>query len=237
MLAANHIDQGACYTNISTRKWIVMNVLGTCYRVFSETSLIKRLDEISSTFKSSDPDRIVKFSQLIWSLDPAILDAVRICICFENFFKAELLLKGYVIHRIDKGSLPAIYRYLAKDQSMRPIKISEIKLAEGLRWKRKNNYSFQSLSNFTIELSVFLRQQNYKSRLRMPTQLITSLERINRRRNTLHYLTNDISFYNQQIIDEVSCIKRCFNDFLVTRRNQLVRELNYPDIHLKQPLS
>ncbi len=153
-----------------------------------------------------------------------------------RIFKAQLLLNGYVIHKIDKQALTQGHKYLAKDQSTRPILISEIKVAEGLRWKRKNDYSFQSLSNFTLEFSIFFKQPQYKLKTKMPKELFTALEPINQKRNTLHYLAIDPGSYSQQIIDELICIRRCFNDFLVTKQNQLVKELNYPDIHSRKPL-
>src|SRR6266705_2238390 len=153
MLRANHIEQGSCYTSTLTRKWLALRMLANSYRVLSGTTLLERIDEIASTFGSTDKeqDRVLF---IIWSLDSPTLDAARICICFENFFKAELLLKGYIIHRIDKAALTPTYRYLAADQKTRPIKITEIKLAEGLRWKRNNNYSFQTLTPFTIEFTL-----------------------------------------------------------------------------------
>lgn len=238
MLRADNFGQGACYTDVPTRKGVVLNMLGNCYTIFSETSLIKRLDDFTTIFTAADFNclNLEKLNKIVCSLDPQVLDAVRICICFENFFKAQLLLKGYIMHKIDGKELASEYRHLSNEQRTRPILISEIKAAEGLRWKRKNDYSFRSLSNSTIEFSKFLKQPQYQTKIRMPKELFVALESINQKRNTLHYLVSDLSKYNQKFIDELILIKRCFNGFLVSKQNQLVRELNFPDIHLKKPL-
>jgi hypothetical protein len=31
-----------------------------------------------------------------------VIDAVRICICFENYMKAKLLAEGFLVHELDK---------------------------------------------------------------------------------------------------------------------------------------
>jgi len=210
-------------------------MLANSYRVLSGTTLLERIDEIASTFGSTDKEQD-RFLSIIWSLDSPTLDAARICICFENFFKAELLLKGYIIHRIDKAALTPTYRYLAADQKTRPIKITEIKLAEGLRWKRNNNYSFQTLTPFTIEFTLFLKEPSYKSKIRLPEGVFLALKRINTKRNMLHYLVGDGAVYDQQVIAELQCVKRCFNDYLVMKHNRLLKELQFPDVHIKDPL-
>jgi hypothetical protein len=227
MLRANHYGEGACYTNHRDRKWISANILLNCCEIFAPTSRIRYLDKIASDF--ADSNRREELSRLSWSLEPPLSDAIRISICFENFFKAELLLRGYVIHKIDKKGLPLQFGHLAQDQFSRPIKLSEIKQAEKLRWKRKNDYIFRSLTIRTIEYSSFFRQSGYRAPLKLPRKLFESLEPINQKRNELHYFAGDISYYNHEVIEQLKCIRHCFNTYIVNRCNQLCDELNYPE--------
>jgi hypothetical protein len=126
---------------------VVLNILSICHRICEGTSLIRRLDELT-TIDFGDVSQFDRANKLIWSLDPPILDAVRIATCFENLLKTRLLLRGYVIHQIDKRASNQTYRPLADEQRKRPIKISEVKHAEGLKRKRGNQYVFHSLSAF-----------------------------------------------------------------------------------------
>jgi len=227
MLRANDLQEGACYANLKTRKWVVQGILANCHRLFSETSNIVHLDRLSQ-INFRDQHSLQSFHSMVQTFDPPILDAFRICTCFENFFKAQLLLRGFVIHKIRKGSLPSTYRYLATDQTSRPITINEINIAEGLKRKKGNNYVFQSLLTLTIEFSTFFKQTNYKSEVKVPKRLFDAVESINNQRNTLHYLTSDFHFYDEKAIEDLVCIRHCFNGYVVKTLNRLSDRLNVP---------
>jgi hypothetical protein len=235
MLRANHFAEGACYTDLPTRKWVVMAILSSCYRICEGTSLLRRLDELAA-LDFSHMNHSGRASALLWSLDPPVLDAVRIATCFENLFKARLLLRGYVIHRIDKQALSLPYTYLAAEQRKRPIKILEIKRAEGLRWRRKPQYVFQSLSIFTLSWNTIVTQAAYTTRLRLPSKLFTSLKDIVDKRNSLHYLADSTAFYNRKFVEDLLFIRESFNRFIVKTHNDLVKELKFPDVHLKKEI-
>ena len=87
MLRADQVVEGACYTDVSWRRLTVLNMLGASYRIFKPTSVIRRLDALAA-IDLLKPRQFRRFSRLIWSLDPPVLDAVRIATCFENLFKA-----------------------------------------------------------------------------------------------------------------------------------------------------
>ncbi|GAG80780.1 unnamed protein product [marine sediment metagenome] len=122
MLNANVFGEGVCYTDITHRKLVVLNILKNCHRIISEASNIKRIDEIiASNFfnvNSSDKSSFREFSSLVQSLNPAIIDAIRICVCFENFFKAKLILNGYIIHKIIENQLISKYQCLATNKNL-----------------------------------------------------------------------------------------------------------------------
>ena len=174
MLRADNLQEGACYTNLKTRKWVVLCILANCNRLFSEASNIVHLDSLSQ-INFRDQHSLQSFHSMVQAFDAPILDAFRISTCFENFFKAQLLLRGFVIHNIIKSSLPSTYRDLAKDQTSRPIKINEIKIAECLKRKKGNNYVFQSLSTKTIEFSTFLNIRIINQKSKCPSYYLMRL--------------------------------------------------------------
>jgi hypothetical protein len=236
MLRANCLGEGACYTDLRTRQWVAINILSSCYRIGEGASLLRRLDELAALdFGNMDDEGRLRALDLFVSLEPAVLDAVRIATCFENLFKVRLLLRGYVIHQIDKEARSRSFKSLADEQRKRPIKISEIRCAEGLRWQRQPEYVFQSLSSFTLGRSTLLKAA-YTTPLNLPSKLFTSLKDIVDKRNSLHFLANNTALYNRKFVEDLRCIRESFNRFIVGANNDLVKKLKFPDIHLKQEI-
>jgi hypothetical protein len=96
------MSEGACYRDSGGRGMAILSLLKYAHRMFSEASVIRKLDDLERIFKSSVPD-IHDLYPVFVELDPAFLDAFRIATCFENMFKAQLLKFGYVVHEIDGG--------------------------------------------------------------------------------------------------------------------------------------
>jgi hypothetical protein len=205
-------------------------MLRNSHRLFVETSRMKRLDDLESSFWALPLESSQDFMTATGKLDPAILDATRICICFENFLKAELILKQLIIHQLSKKHLANAHKYLFYDQEKRPIKVSEIKQAEGYGKKRKI-LEFKSLKNKTINLSTLISMPGYTSKFRLPKLFFSALSRINDQRNSLHFLTVASSAYDQGVFDELNCLKTIFNERLVNLANNLMVDLNAPDFH------
>ena len=66
--------------------------------------MIKELDKaksISDRAFGNEPTAFPELLDLLQKIESPLLDAVRIVVCFENYFKAMLLLENYVIHRMD----------------------------------------------------------------------------------------------------------------------------------------
>jgi hypothetical protein len=124
------MSEGACYRDSGGRGMAILSLLKYAHRMFSEASVIRKLDDLERIFKSSVPD-IHDLYPVFVELDPAFLDAFRIATCFENMFKAQLLKFGYVVHEIDGGKQKALRR----NQIDRPIRVSEIRNPKNRREK------------------------------------------------------------------------------------------------------
>jgi hypothetical protein len=237
MLRADVFAEGACYTDLRTRKWVAMTILQSCYRIGAGASLFRKLDELAALdFSTMDDDDRIRLHVLLGSLDPPILDAVRIATFFENLFKVCLLLRGYVIHRIEKETVNPSYQCLAKAQQKRPITISEIKRTEGLIGRQQPDYEFQSLSSFTLEWSTMVTKRAYRTQLCLPPDLFSSLKDIAAKRNSLHYLADAAAVYNHKFIEDLLFIRQSFNRFIVRAHNDLVQELKLSGIHPLQEI-
>ena len=145
MLRASHWEEGVCYTGPVYRKKIALSMLAQAHRIFTPTSRIRHLARISGALNARTGRERSAAHRFFSTLDPAVVDAFRITSCFENLFKARLILRGYLIHQIDKGVQPGLW----KQQRERPIRVSTLKRAEGHVNKRDIGYEFQSLADKT----------------------------------------------------------------------------------------
>lgn len=135
MLKGNALYSAACYTNLNMRKWVAVGLLLSSYEIFHESQLIKKLELLKANY-GKDEKSFKRIAKIIHTIKNPIVDITKICICFENYLKVELLLKGYIIHNIDVRVENKKYKSFAEKQKTQPIRISEIKKAEGLIGKK-----------------------------------------------------------------------------------------------------
>ena len=162
--------------------------------------MIKRLDEaksLSDRVFGDEPTAFPELINLLQSIESPFLDAVRIVICFENYFKAILLLEDYVIHRMDlnvcREKFPQFVTGKQKQllQRSTPIMLQDIKQAENhdKAWSVK---PIQSLTPQTIEISTLLGQPKFRAVYskgeEIDDKLFPLLQELNRTRNSLHFL-------------------------------------------------
>jgi len=228
MLKGNHLAGGACYTTLQSSQWVAFTMLISVHRIISAATILHNVERIRKSLGNID-----KFCKISRGMDLAVLDAMRICTSFENYMKAVLIEKGFVIHQIDKRALDSRYRHLAKEQKTRPIKSSEIKEAEGLKYKRGNGYDFKSLKTHTLSMSFLLSKEKYVAAHKLNPYLIGMLTKINKHRNTLHCLIGDSSMYSEAILDEYAYMKNFVNTHIVARHDKLKSKLGFKFSPLK----
>jgi hypothetical protein len=172
---------------------------------------------------------MVSSSRLLFSLDVPVVDAFRITACFENLFKARLLLRGWLIHQIALANLPD----LAHRQRTHPVRISSLKRLEGVLHHRDIGYEFRSLTPKTLRWSTLVNNPAYRAEIRLPDRLFDALAPFAGKRNTLHFLALDSSLHNSSVVEDLRVIRDSFNRFVVRSHNRLVTQLGFPDLHFK----
>ncbi len=232
MLRANDISGGACYFNQYWRMRTAYTILNSSTAIFYEASTIQHLDEFDEVFSLPNPEKnLHRINMVLNKLrDPnlitQVIDAMKIITCFENSLKSELLFRGYVIHKIDPNINNRQYANFAHSQVNAPVIITEIKRAEGLLRKKKNNYVFNSLLDRTIPFSYFLKKPSYQSAINLPPRIITALNRIYSKRNTLHWLEYPTASYGKPIIDEFKELRTYINTRVAKRRDLLAKKMS-----------
>jgi hypothetical protein len=207
----------ARYGNNQSREFTAFVTLSECCRIFSRTSIIQHLDRISFLHGKPLEGEGLKLAnelhQILISLDSRTIDAVRISICFENFFKIKLLLGGYVIHNVNKN----VNKNLADKQLKFPIEISEL------------GDDPKILNTTTIGWKILVRNE-YKKKIGVPLELFESLEAFIERRNKLHYLVADNEWFSGTRLDHLLYIRTCYQEYVVNLHNELLGDNNVPPV-------
>lgn len=231
MLRANYSAEGVCYTTVRWRRMTALRVLAAGGRLFGQASIIRNLDRLATIDLGKSRNQL-KFSRLIWKLDPSVVDAVRIVCCFENLFKARLLLSGFVVHEVDRKAAAD----LRIEQAKRPLLIRSLKRREGVLGRRDIDYSFNLLRPTTLGWRVLTEVPAYRRQIALPDRLFQNLTEIAASRNTLHFLSSQTVSYSAKIFEDLRYIRTCFNRHVVQRHNRLLKSLGFPDVHLLQKL-
>ena len=225
MLSAKHSAEGVCYTTLYWRRQTALNVVGAGGRLFAQASVIRHLDRLA-ILNAGRRSSQLRLSRLIWSLDQPVLDAVRIACCFENLFKARLILSGCVVHEIDKQVALSLWR----TQRRRPLLVREVRAFEGIPRSRDIDYTFASLRQTTLPWHV-LSKPAYVQRIGITPRLRRALMDVVQRRNTLHFLAPGGVVYSDAVFGELRYIRNCYNRLVVRPHARLLEKLGFPSIH------
>lgn len=201
MLSLWKIEDGACYISEETKTYVVWQLLCYSSKMFWSCGMIKEIDKaksLSDRASRNEPGVFSELLNLLQNIESPLLDAIRIVICFENYFKAILLLANYAIHQMNlnvcREKYPQFVTGKRKQllQNSTPVLIQDIKQAEN-RTKVWSMEPFQSLTPQTIGISTLLGQPKYRavySKGRdIDNKLIYLLKKLNETRNSLHFLT------------------------------------------------
>lgn len=225
MLRANFLTEGVCYTKVLRRRTTAHYLLSAGGRIFSQASIIRKLDQLARIDLRSARGQI-RFSRLLAKLDPHVIDSIRIVCCFENLFKARLLLSGCVVHEVDGNNA----KDLRDIQRKRPILIRDLKQREGVLGRRDFDFVFKLLKPTTLSWSV-LNTRAYRRRIGLPDRLFDCLSDIASRRNTVHFLAPSAVRYSAEVFAELRYVRGAFNRHVVRSHNRLRESLGFPDVH------
>ncbi len=164
MLRLTRIEEGACYVTDTTNFYVAWAMLCSASKLFWDAGMIKDLDRAKSLSNQAFGNKPESFSELVNLLqnnESPVLDAVRIIICFENYFKAKLLLDGYVIHQMDLNVCRQHFHQFVTGKTKKtliqkttPILIDEVKRTKNL--EDDSLKPLQTLTKQTIGMNILL---------------------------------------------------------------------------------
>lgn len=178
---------------------------------FKEANIIKRLSELEG-IQRHIAQKIIGWDTARKRIMPFLMDwlidEIRICLFFENFMKAELLDKGFVIHYIHdpsqrKGSNAARLR---KEQKERPIPTTRL-VTEGM--------TNAELQPKTLTMDLMFRPK-YQAVIGIPTDVLAVVRRINESRNKLHFTSEVGGELSSKLVNDLKLLD-AFVDLQLTR--------------------
>lgn len=114
-----------------------------------------------------------------------LMDCVRILIFFENYMKAELIVRNFCVHSINREHPK--FKDLAKAQLKRPISIPEIIEMEAFAVNKAEKWiAHPAIKETTLSISTLLSAPEYLKNYQLTKNLIDYLKEINAYRNQLH---------------------------------------------------
>lgn len=196
MLRANWIGEGACYNSPKTATHIARECLHFSIRTLERALLIKNLEKLLKLSKrcdeisfSDDPKAQNEFRNLrkqMTGLMEHYTDNMIIVAAYENYLKAKLLIKGYLIHQIDRNWEE--YKTLSNKQRRQPIRVCDIpEISRVNSVQHREDTKYQSLLDQTLKITTLL-SPDYLKALELSDEVVFLLKRSVKERNKLHYL-------------------------------------------------
>lgn len=174
------------YIDKTERQKAALSLIAFGVEVFKPAKFISQMDllkDINAKLKiklTQPNDRII--AEFIFEY---LIDCIRCLIFFENYMKAELIIKDYCVHFIDKDNLP--FKSLAKEQHSRPIKLEEILAIENFTINETDKIiNHNAVKNKTIGIKELLCPE-YKLHYDFDVAITSIIQKLNRYRNTLHF--------------------------------------------------
>jgi len=142
-----------------------------------------------------------------------LTDAIKICIFFENYMKAVLLSKDYLIHKIgrNKGC-----EELEQQQKKRPVTTFEFHSVKNFDiCHDQKTVQHTALTNQTLTFSTLLSDP-YQQVIGLPDTLKYFLHKLAAERNELHFISSWQFEISDSRLDQLTEAKN-FVDDLVSR--------------------
>jgi hypothetical protein len=159
------------------------------YRTIQNVYLFKHFDEYIDQLKANENE---DKKEVYWNASyyEKLNDYIKISIAFENYNKAILIQKGYMVHKIQKTELTK--DLFKKQNNGEPVTIAEFRAICNFIQKRPfDKFYLEGLQNGfpTITYSKTLNE-SYQKIIGLDPDLLYHLKGLNDKRNKLHFFTD-----------------------------------------------
>jgi hypothetical protein len=173
-------------------------------------------------------ESIQAFVEMLRSTGLPVINVIKIITCFENYFKAVLLLKKYVIHEIDRHNdlYEKEFKKLSNKQCKKPMLQSELEtnVRSITSTQEPDGGNYRSLAETTLHFNILMRA-SYQCIYELPNTLYDLLWEFNTQRNTLHLLLQQKISISDRTFEEFIFIGNIVNDYIWPRYESLYHDV------------
>ena len=205
------------YTNDFVKDFFALSLVSFAYVNFFKINKIKSFDTLKSFVRSgayTDKTELLDFLKNNPELATnSLIDYILISISFENYFKAKLLLKGYLIHEIIKEKNVELF----KRQRKEPIE------SRFITFETKDKSS--ELKENTLNYELLLKNKKYSRLYDLDDITLEFLSILNKKRNNLHlYMSEKFELSNAEI-NNLEKLKKIVEYDFATLNNHLIDKM------------
>jgi hypothetical protein len=155
--------------------------------VFHRAKIIKDLELLENLTNKSDrqeiPPNTKELNEFFFSY---LTDTINILIFFENYMKAELIIRGFCVHIIKKD-IPE-FKEIAKKQFREPILMKDINAIEAFEVNADKKEIFhRGIKETTIGMKELIGSEKYLSNYQFNIKILKFIKELTVFRNKLHF--------------------------------------------------
>lgn len=228
-------NESLLYVHKLNMKIYALKMITFGYATFARAKHIQDLSKFSKLVNKLDDIRSLtqeNKSQLFEFNINTLIDWIRVSICFENYMKAILLQKGYLIHQINK-EIPELEN-LAKSQKKRPIPVSEFQEINLILDKKVSRERLkEGLKLQTIQFNLLLKTK-YQNKIQLPAGIHKIITEINKKRNNLHFYHEAENSYSKKKIEDLVLLKKYVEEDIMGLAKSIEIEINQETLSISK---
>ena len=183
-------------------------------QVIKEIDVLRKINVDLNNKRFSHQNSIIKEFMFEY-----LIDCIRISIFFENYMKAELIIRGFCVHRIKREIEE--FRALAEDQYKRPIELKEINDIEPFEINTEQQTIFhKAIKKTTIGIKDLIGSEEYLKNYQFEDKIIEYIKELNINRNNLHFHDSIEFQISDSFIEKIERLNEFVDKTIKERKQQ-----------------
>ena len=185
--------------------------------VFKKAKALKEINLLKTYYEEIESQiRHPKDTNLSEFILEYLVDCIRFLVFFENYMKAELILRNYCVHKID-SNYPG-FKSLAKFQKTRPIKLQEIiDIKKFITNREQKNISHPAIKEATLGINELIGNEQYYINYELDNGLRDIINKLRSYRNKLHFYESLELTLSSSFISDLITMNTFVDDIIKTR--------------------
>lgn len=210
------------YINQKNRDSMALALINTAIKYFNKAYIIKHFKDFEEKITKQFANKgkgAPNWQDFSGFLKENLIDQIKILICFENYFKAILIKKGYLVHNLDGKSKKELKKHGVK---IEPLKTAIFKKYFAYKQNPDNGHFYlEGIKETTVNINKVLTHSEYIKILNLPENIRQILINIKKHRNSLHFKIGDGMSCGSQMVKKTKSLINFVNNSIEKQRKTL----------------